>query len=287
MSCPSELNPHPSMTGRCVAKCPTGYEYRTVDGVAKCVYKAKPEYTVSLTALETMGATPRGMPVPPGSFEQIKTSKPGLYAQYTNEIKRFNDELAIVNGKIDKDTKVAGAFKTLQDAENARDQAPDAYQAARMAYYTLVKGSGWAEEEKARIAKAEVDPVVNAYTTRYNDVKARMDQQTRTMDIVTSVKDKLLSVQDDFGKTVGAFSKQLSAVKNQINMERKQSVAKVSGIWKWVNRGVNILLVIALLFSIVAVMRVVYAKWGTGAKPGVKPSAPAPKPAVGTQTSKQ
>lgn len=260
-NCPSEFSPSPGGIG-CVAKCPTdkGYEYRVVNGVVKCVYTSDASKSVSLTQLPFM-TTATGTRVPIGSYEQVKTSNAPLYKQYADEVTRFNNEIAIINANIDKDKKIAAAFKVLQDAENARDTAPEAYQQARINYYTLVKGTTWLDQEKARIAKADVDPVVNAYTTRYSDVKTRMGQQSQTMDIVNSVKDKLLSVQDDFGKTVGAFSKQLSQVKNQINIERRKKVEEVSSIWEFVDLALNAVLVVALLFAIGAVIQVLYTKW--------------------------
>lgn len=260
-NCPTELNLHPSVADTCVAKCPAdkGFEYRTVSGALKCVYKADPTNAASVNPLPKMGFPPGKnvltAPVISGSYEQLKTLKPDLYKQYTTEVKRFNDELAVVNAKIDKDQKIAVAFKTLQDTENARDSAPDAYQSARMAYYTLVKGDKWVDEERARVAKAEVDPVVNAYSTRYTDVQNRMGQQTKTIDIVNAVKDKLLDVQEEFGRTVGVFDKQLKEVRNQINIERQKKVEEVSGVWDFVETALNILLILVLIFAIVAVGR--------------------------------
>lgn len=261
-NCPSEFSAHPSATARCVAKCPAdkGYEYRNVSGALKCVYKNDPSIAVDLTSLPAMGAsaTP-GVKPPQGSMEVLKTSNPQLYKQYADELARFNQAFAVANAKIDKTEKATAAFKALQDAENARDQAPDAYQAARVAYYTLVKGDAWLDEERTRVAKAEVDPVVDAYTARYTDVKNRMSQQTKTLDIVNAVKDNLLSIQDEFGRTVGVFNKQLNEVKNQINIERHKKTEEVTGIWSFVETALNILLVLALVFAIVSVGRAMFA----------------------------
>jgi hypothetical protein len=55
------------------------------------------------------------------------------------------------------------AFRDLQKAENVRDKSPEAYQVARTAYYTLLKGDTWLNEEKQRIAGAEVAPEVQKY----------------------------------------------------------------------------------------------------------------------------
>lgn len=263
-NCPSEFRPHPTAIGHCVAPCPAdkGFEYRVVNGVLKCVYKEDPSQGVNVNTLPNMGSSTRpGGTAPMGSYEVIKTSKPTLYNQYKEELTRFNNELAVVNANLDKTVKAQAAFRKLQAAENARDKAPEAYQAARMAYYTLIKGAGWAEEERARIARAEVDPVVNAYTARYTDVKRRMDQQQRTQEVVEAVKDKLLDVQDEFGRTVGVFGKQLSELKNQINVERRKKVEEVTSLWDILNMVLNGLLVVVLVYAVIMVGRTVYVRF--------------------------
>ena len=258
LSCPSGFSQR--SIGTCVVVCPAdkGYEYRSMDGSLRCVYKADPKNNVvvnPVSAIVNQPNTPRIT-----TLEQLKTAFPDLHERYQQELARFNNEFSVVDRNIDKDKKLAAAFRKLQDAENARDTAPQAYQAARIEYYTLLKGETWLEEERRRIARADVDPVVNAYTNRYRDVQNRMRQQTKTIDVVKAVKDNLLSVKDEFGNVVGAFRKQLDEVKNQINIERSKKVEEVSSIWNFVNIALNVLIVAALIFAIVSVGYTLFIK---------------------------
>lgn len=56
------------------------------------------------------------------------------------------------------------------------DSDPVGYEKARIAYYTLLNGTGWLAQEKARIAKEDVEPVLSSYTTQFNALKG--EQQT-------------------------------------------------------------------------------------------------------------
>jgi hypothetical protein len=257
LSCPSGFN---QRALSCVAVCPAdkGYEYRTLDGSLRCVYKADTKYNVALNPLLAIQNQPNAPRIT--TMEQLKAVFPDIHAKYQAEAVRFNNEFSVVDGNIDKDKKIAEAFRKLQEAENTRDVAPQAYQAARIEYYTLLKGQGWLEEERRRIARTEVDPVVNAYMNRYTDVRDRLKQQTKTIDIVNAVKDNLLDIQDEFGNVVGVFRKQLNEVKNQINIERTKKTEEVSSIWNFVGIALNILIVAALVFAIFSVGRTLLLK---------------------------
>jgi len=176
---------------------------------------------------------------------------------YLAEINRFNSDLAIANAKIDADLKLQTAFKTLQDAENVRDQAPDAYNQARVAYYTLLKGDTWINEEKNRIAQSEAQPIVNQYVNRYS-IAANQSNQTRsTISLVNSVKDKMLSIQDDMQYSVDAFQRQVGDIKNQINIERKKKQEDMVNGGDWIEILLNFIIVFALIAAIFYVYKAV------------------------------
>jgi hypothetical protein len=86
-------------------------------------------------------------------------------------------------------------------------------------------------------------------------MKNRNEQQTRTIDVVNGVKDKLLSVQDELETSVNAFSRQINGLKNMINMEREKQVEEKKNIYGWIGIFLNILLVVAILFAIITIVR--------------------------------
>ena len=190
---------------------------------------------------------------------------------YVTEVNRFNDALAIANAKIDAQVKIQTAFKTLQDAEAVRDQAPDAYQQARIGYYTLLKGDTWLNDEKQRVAATEAQPIVNQYINKYTTLTNQDQQQKSTINLVNGVKDKVLSVQDELQYSVDAFSRQIGDIKNQINIERHKKAQELINPLDWVDVFLNILLVLGILVAIYYVFKAVM-------KSRVQPSMPVTSP---------
>mgnify|MGYP007028590284 CR=1 FL=1 len=209
------------------------------------------------------------IPTPPMS--QIQTSFPSLYTQYVASQADFDAKKAIAMTSISRDVQIADAFRALQTAEGVRDTAPQAYQDARTRYYTLVNGDTWLNQEKARIAAAEADPVIARYRTAIQDTDAQRTSQQQTMEVMRNVKDKVLSMKDDFQYSVHTFDKQINALKNEINIESKQRKATEHAAKSWMESIINYML-IALLIVLVAVLALkVYRKRTV---PTTVPSAP-------------
>ena len=263
VKCPADYVPHPATPLTCLKQCPTdkGFQLKVVDGVPSCVYNDDNSTSVRLTAM-------------PGVFVQPNVSLPDLkslervdldaYRGYVAEDERFASEFAVANGKIDKKLKIQKAFEALQEAENVRDESPQAYQTARNAYYTLVKGEDWLDEEKQRIAKSEVAPVVNQLKTEIENTKQQIDSQKKTVDVLTGVKDKVLSLRDDFAYSVGTFQKQIGEIQNQINIQRRKfETATPKSEYSFWDILLNTLIVISLCVAIY----MVYTKLRTPAPP--------------------
>jgi len=237
----------------CVMSCPTerGYERRSVNGGFQCVYKSDPSYS---TTLNTVSAV-----IFPGTtLQELQTINPTAYTEFTKERDRFVNDLVVLDGKIDKDVKLRDAFKKLQDAENVRDQVPDAYQQARSAYYTLKDGDKWKETEKERLLKAEVNPIVQKLVESKNNALRQYENQRKTVDVVNGLKDKVLSLKDEVKYAADTFKDQIHKVENAIQVERKLRTKKPDlNILDWLDSILNILIVASLLY----VLFVMYQKY--------------------------
>jgi hypothetical protein len=234
--------------------CPADKKFvrKGANGEHKCVYAPDEQYSVDLV---TVGAAA----FDGTTLEQLRAVNPQKYSEFSAEKDRFEKALITVYANIDKQQKIADAFKDLQNAENARDQSPSAYQAARTAYYTLVKGVGWLEEEKQRIAKAEVDPEVQRYKDAVDSVQSRTRDQQKTLDVVNGIKDKVLSLRDDFKYSVNTFGDQIERVKTQIAMEnRTREKEDVDRSSAWINIILNVLLVAVLAYAAYVLVRKVF-----------------------------
>jgi len=268
--CPSGFVKSPTTLYSCVLNCPQtqGFYLRNLNNEAYCVYADNPEVKLLLKHASAFDGSKR---VP--SMDEIRTNFPAIYNQYKAAQDDFDKNFPIVKSQIEKAQQLKDAFKALQTAENVRDQSPQGYQDARMRYYTLLRGDGWVEEEKTRIANAEANPKINEYRQMRQDLNYRLNQQQETIEITTAVKDKVLSMKDDFAYTTNAFSKQIADLKNQINIERKRSETQKVETFSWIDYALNILLTIFIIAFLIAVI-------GRYRKTPATPTAPVAKPAV-------
>ena len=250
--CPTPFENIGSST--CVMPCPTDRNFERVNdnGQYKCVYKPDPTYSVNL---QTIGA----VDFTGSTIDDLQAVFPGAATQFGREKLYVEGEIASKYRSINESQRVTDAFKALQDAQNAQDEAPEAYQAARVNYYTLVFGEGWKEKEKTRLAKTEVDPVVKNYKNTFQDLKTRLDSQRTTIDVVDNLKDNVLTLKDDFQYSVNTFSEQLEKLRSQINMDRRDRVkhSDKDDIWKWADTAMNLLIVIGLFVAI----WIAYSRW--------------------------
>jgi hypothetical protein len=254
--CPSGFAPH--LTGSCVRKCPNHKRFYllTENNQPRCTYRPDPTKFVNLTPVGIIPS--RGFDKPAMTLDELKTLDPELHSTIINEKERVDAEIAVHINAIDKAAQLAASFKALQDAENVRDQAPEAYQAARVAYYTLSKGPEWIEGEKDRIAKVEADPEIQRYVTTYKDAMDRKNAQSQTRDIMQSVREGVLSLKDDVQYTTKTFQDQIATLKNQINLERRgreQPEGEDSPFFKWVDMILNVLIIVGLLFAGLTIWR--------------------------------
>lgn len=263
--CPSSFRMMPGFA--CVSECPTdkGFDFQmSSGGQPRCVYKDSPDILVNLSPLQAVQNG--GKPIPNLTLESLKTMDASLYGAYLAEQSRVTQELAILYEKISKDKKLKDAFQRLQDAENARDKAPDAYQQARANYYTLKEGDTWRDRERERVLKSEVEPLVQKFIQMRNTALGQFENQRKTVDVVTGLKDRVLSLKDEVKYAADTFKEQLDKVQNAIQRERRDRTATPeTSIWTWFDTLLNV----AILVSLVFVGFTVYRKFAF--RPAVTP----------------
>lgn len=251
--CPSSFR---QVGNTCVSICPTekGFEFQTSSGQSRCVYKAAPEQYVNLSPVDIVWNN--GKLIPNLTVESLQAMDGNLYGKYIAEQKRVNQELSILYEKIGKDTKLRDAFLRLQDAENVRDQAPDAYQEARSNYYTLKDGETWKDRERQRLLKSEIDPVAKRLEDTKKEAVRQFENQKKTVDVVTGLKDKVLSLRDEVKYAADTFKDQIGKVENAINRERRGRVTETKvSIWDWLDTILNVFIVASLLYVIYVLYR--------------------------------
>jgi hypothetical protein len=253
-NCPSEFAHVPGGIG-CIIECPAekGFEMIVSPGKAgySCAYSKDPNISFPIKVAPNYNNS-QNYADPPTSYINLPNK-----TVYEDIIKDFNDNLAIAVSKIDKQERVNTAFEKLQEAENVRDQAPDSYEKARVAYYTLTKGDTWLDDEKQRVSDTEAGPVVKRYLDSFLDVADRSKQQQQTIDAITNVKDNVLSVADDMRFSVAAFEKQLTEIKNRMEVDKKKKTLEAASISSWLDLIMNILIALVTCVAIFFVARAV------------------------------
>ena len=250
--------------GACVIPCPAqkNYELRVGDkGVLSCVYTG--DTSISVPVLPVPAVQKQG---PPFSYKELPNA-----SVYQTEIDRFSAAFAVADANVSKVVKIKTAYDALQLAENARDQSPDAYQQARIGYYTLVKGDKWIEEERQRIANVEAQPVINNFLAKRDDLNGRIEQQKSTIEVVNGVKDKVLSVEDDLQYSVSAFQKQIGNVRNQMNMDKKKQIETAAQAGSWVDSLLNWLIALTTIIAIFFIARYIIRKRSAFSAPASPP----------------
>jgi hypothetical protein len=193
------------------------------------------------------------------TLESLQTANPNAYTQFLKERDRFVGELAIVDGKISRETKLRDAFAKLQAAENVRDKSPEAYQQARSAYYTLKDGDKWIDQEKQRLLKAEVDPKAQSFVAAREQALGQFFNQRKTIDVVNGLKDRVLSLKDELKYSADTFNEQLGKVQDAINREnRTRETSKEVSLYDWLDTILNILILSALVYVIYLIARKVW-----------------------------
>lgn len=256
-NCPSGFQYVPGGTTSCVVDCPQdkGYSLYIKDGIPNCRYREMNDKLVPLKTVSVVVAEQGKILPSPLTLDTIRSLNPSLHGDYVAAVEDFNGKLAAVNSTLTKEQQLEATFRDLQVAESTRGEAPQVYENARIAYYTLLEGDSWREKERERLEKAEVAPAISKYKTAYKDATDRVNQTVRTIDVVKGVKDKVLSLKDDFKYSSDLFNKQLEDIKNQIQIEKRSRIKKEEVTFDWIHTIMNIFVIVALLVAAFTVFR--------------------------------
>lgn len=251
MSCPAEYTLTPAGTA-CTATCPPSFERTKTDsGEFQCRAISDPTIVIPLLPMPLLS---QGV-----TFSvTADTANTATWANtYRDDYKKFTGNVTTAQGKMNNKKQADTLFQKMQDAANGT--SPDAYEAARVAYYSFTSGNEWVTKEKNRIAVNEAQPLIDNYKLQYDQLQRLKNQQKSTIDVVNGVKDNLLSVQDDLEFGVKSFGKQIEDIRNQININKhtKESVlpstvpTTYAGWWDAI---LNLLMVVASCVAIYSVV---------------------------------
>jgi hypothetical protein len=89
-----------------------------------------------------------------------------------------------------KQKDIANAFQAFQAASATKDSDPDTYAWAKFHYMSMKNGPDWAAQEKQRLVKTHIDPILNQYRTQYTALEGEYQTQRELVDVVEAVESK-------------------------------------------------------------------------------------------------
>jgi hypothetical protein len=108
-------------------------------------------------------------------------------------------------------------LKELLSAMQTTD--PVAHEKARIQYYTLKDGQGWLRQEKERLAREEVAPVLSKLSAQYDSLKAELDKRSEVNKYIQMTQAQKITDEDQ-----SAFlTKSLKREKDKVDVAKRLS----------------------------------------------------------------
>ncbi len=140
--------------------------------------------------------------------------------------------------------------KRLDGLYTAMDSAvgTSGYEKARIDYYTVKEGQGWLQTEKERIAKRDVEPILNKYNAQYDQLTQQIDQQKQISDYATQIKTQQSGAQED----VNFLDKQLQLEKDKVGVAQRltQLMQTISTTPSWLPVVLDVIIGILAVYII-------------------------------------
>lgn len=248
----------------CVQKCPAPYKFYEI-GIGKeesgtvnrnpmCVYPdndkvwvqvdSRPKVPAAMAALLRLANV---------TYKDLSGMDTELFDSYRRTTRSFNRDIRAANAKLTERERVDRAFKDMQAKEESRDEDPDAYEAARSAYYTLTSGTGWADAERERVAKTEVAPVLKEYDNKFAEVDSKHTEYNRVVELINKFRTQVMQGREDLSATLDAVYKHLGNAKSQVNIQKRLAHEQTSFLAEWFDTILNVLLVIVILVGCIMI----------------------------------
>ena len=225
----------------CVMPCPESYELRTADGAQRCVSTIDPSASIHLMPLAAVQR--KADDTAPFRIDTLKGVDDDAYTRYNVERTRFNKERAKADLQVDHQAQIDAAARDVL-AAGGNDETANAK------YSALTKDP----DALNVMYQTQIEKDKNRFIGDYQFLTNQVYQQQQTLDLINNLKDSVFSVKDDMEYSVGTFNKQIGDIRNQININRRIR-QQATDYGTWLNTGLNVLIVLALLYLVFTVGR--------------------------------
>lgn len=225
----------------CVMPCPESYELRTADGAQRCVSTIDPSASIHLMPMAAVQR--KSDDSAPFKIEQLKGVDDDAYNRYAAEKIRFDKERAKADLQVDHQAQIDAAAREVLAAGGSDD-------AANARYSSLTKDP----DALNVMYQTQIEKDKGKFISDYQFLTNQVYQQQQTLDLIDNLKDSVFTVKDDMEYSVGTFDKQIGDIRNQININRRIR-QQATDYGSWLNTGLNVLIVLALLYLVFTVGR--------------------------------
>lgn len=118
-----------------------------------------------------------------------------------------------------KQKDIANAFSAYQAASANKDKDPETYAWAKFQYLSTKNGPEWTAQEKQRLVKTQIDPLLKQYQQQFTSIEGEYAKQRELVDVVEAVQAKQSQMQS-------ALQSQMKEMDDQID-EKKSKI----GVW--------------------------------------------------------
>lgn len=105
--------------------------------------------------------------------------------------------IPVCDSACQRQKKLNGLQATLDEKTKTKNTDPEGYQKARIDYYTELNGPGWLQEEKERIAKDEIEPVLSSYQNRYQNLKNETKNNSMFINLINLITSEVSSGEEE------------------------------------------------------------------------------------------
>lgn len=118
-----------------------------------------------------------------------------------------------------KQKDIATAFSAYQAASSNKEADPDTYAWAKFQYLSTKNGPEWTAQEKQRLVKTQIDPILKQYQQKFLSVEGEYTKQRELVDVVEAVEAKQSQMKS-------SLESQMSQMDTEIDEKRSKI-----GVW--------------------------------------------------------
>jgi hypothetical protein len=117
-----------------------------------------------------------------------------------------------------KQKDLATAFQAFQAATKNKEADPETYAWAKFQYMSLKNGPDWAAQEKQRLVKTQIDPILTKYQQEFVASEGEVAAQRQLVDIVDAVESKQSQMKSAFESQLKALDESVEEKKNKVSV---------------------------------------------------------------------